>query len=309
MTAAATKAAPVIKPKIKPKSPVRVAVVQFDPQVGLDNLESNALAVRQRLQKAVADGANLIVLPELATTGYCFESRAEAFAHAEPVPNGPTVRGWVTFAGEHRAYIVGCLPEADGQQLFDTAVLIGPEGYIGKYRKTHLWNEEKLFFTPGNLGFPVFDTRIGRIGLLVCWDIWFPETARIVSQLGADIICIPTGWVWTPPPLYDASGTCMAAYLTMTAAHANNVFIATADRIGTERGTAFMGNSLIAGTNGWPIGHIAGPTQDTILYADIDVVQARTAPIWNQLNDLQRDRRTDLYDQLLGFKGAQALPR
>ena len=307
MTAAAAKAAEGAAPKRK--SPVRVAVVQFNPQVGLDNLESNAVAARQRLQRAAKEGANLIVLPELATTGYCFDSREEAFAHAEPVPDGRTVRGWIAFAKENQVYIVGCLPEVDGQQLFDTAVLVGPEGYVGKYRKTHLWNEEKLFFTPGNLGFPVFDTRIGRIALLVCWDIWFPETARIVSQLGADIICIPTGWVWTPPPLYDASGTCMAAYLTMTAAHANNVFIATADRIGTERGAGFMGNSLIAGTNGWPIGRIAGPDEDTILYADIDVVQARTAPIWNQLNDLQRDRRTDLYDQLLGFKGAQALPR
>ena len=308
MTAAAAKAAET-GAATKRKSPVRVAVVQFNPQVGLDNLESNALAAGQRVRRAAKEGANLIVLPELATTGYCFDSREEAFAHAEPVPDGRTVRGWIAFAREHQVYIVGCLPEVDGQQLFDTAVLVGPEGYVGKYRKTHLWNEEKLFFTPGNQGFPVFDTRIGRIALLVCWDIWFPETARIVSQLGADIICIPTGWVWTPPPLYDASGTCMAAYLTMTAAHANNVFIATADRIGTERGAGFMGNSLIAGTNGWPIGRIAGPDEDTILYADIDVVQARTAPIWNQLNDLQRDRRTDLYDQLLGFKGAQALPR
>jgi N-carbamoylputrescine amidase len=247
MTATTTKPAEA-GAAIKRKSPVRVAVVQFNPQVGLGNLESNALAVRQRLQQAVKEGANLIVLPELATTGYCFHSREEAFAHAEPVPDGQTVRGWIAFAKEKQVYLVGCLPEADGDQLFDTAVLVGPDGFVGKYRKTHLWNEEKLFFTPGNLGFPVFDTKIGRIGLLVCWDIWFPETARIVSQLGADIICIPTGWVWTPPPLYDESGTCMAAYLTMTAAHANNVFIATADRIGTERGAGFMGNSLIAGT-------------------------------------------------------------
>jgi len=291
------------------KSPARVAVVQFDPQVGLENLALNAAAVEERLTQAADAGATLIVLPELATTGYCFRSRAEAFAHAEAIPAGRTAQGWEVFARERDLYIVGCLPELDGNRLFDTAVLIGPDGFIGKYRKTHLWNEEKLFFTPGDLGFPVFETRIGRIGLLVCWDIWFPETARIVAQQGADIICIPTGWVWTPPPLYDASGTCMAAYLTMTAAHANNVFIATADRIGTERGTSFMGNSLIAGTNGWPIGRIAGPDEDTILYADIDIVQARTALIWNQLNDLARDRRTDLYDQLLGYHGGVALPR
>lgn len=290
-------------------SPVRVAVVQFNPQVGVENLKANAEAVYERLNRAVAEGANLIVLPELATTGYTFESRDEAYAHAELVPSGATVAGWVDFAATHDVYVVGCLPELDGVELFDTAVLVGPDGYIGKYRKTHLWNEEKLFFSPGDLGYPVFHTKIGRIGLLVCWDIWFPETARIVAQQGADIICIPTGWVWTPPPLYDASGTCMAAYLTMTAAHVNNVFIATADRIGTERTSGFMGNSLIAGTTGWPIDRIAGPDEDTIIYADIDVVASRGAPIWNQFNDLLRDRRTDLYDQLLGYRGGAALPR
>lgn len=289
--------------------PARVAVVQFNPQVGVENREANLAGIQQRLEAAVAEGANLIVLPELATTGYTFTSREEAYAHSEPVPAGPTVQGWETFAQANGVYVVGCLPELDGVKLYDTAVLVGPEGFIGKYRKTHLWNEEKLFFTPGDLGFPVFDTRLGRIGLLVCWDIWFPETARLIAQQGADIICIPTGWVWTPPPLYDASGTCMAAYLTMTAAHSNAVFIATADRIGVERATGFMGNSLIAGTNGWPIGRIAGPDEDTILYADIDLVAARTAPIWNQHNDLHRDRRIDLYDQMLGYRGGTPLPR
>ncbi|TDD01110.1 hydratase [Nonomuraea deserti] len=290
-------------------SPVRVAVVQFEPRVGVENLKANALAVEQRLTAAAEAGAGLIVLPELATTGYVFETREEAFAHAEAVPDGPTVQGLARFAAERDVYVVACVVEQDGDKLFDTAVLAGPEGYIGRYRKTHLWNTEKLWFTPGDEGYSVFDTRIGRIGLLVCWDIWFPETARIVAQMGADIICIPTGWVWTPPPLYDESGVCMAAYLTITAAHANNVFIATADRIGQERGAGFMGNSLIAGTNGWPIDRIAGPDEDTIIYADVDLTAARTAPIWNQLNDLHRDRRTDLYDQMLGYRGGAPLPR
>ena len=98
------------------------------------------------------------------------------------------------------------------------AVLVGPGGFIGKYRKAHLWNREKLWFTPGNLGFPVFDTPIGRIGLLICWDIWFPEVPRLLSLQGADIICSLNNWVWTPPPLFDATGKCMASYLTITAA-------------------------------------------------------------------------------------------
>lgn len=290
-------------------SPVRVAVVQFEPRVGVENLDANAAAVEERITTAADNGANLIVLPELATTGYVFLSRAEAFAHAEKVPDGPTVQMLARLARDRGLYVVACVVERDGDRLFDTAVLVGPEGYIGRYRKTHLWNTEKLWFTPGDEGYVVYDTPIGRIGLLVCWDIWFPETARIVSQMGADIICIPTGWVWTPPPLYDASGVCMAAHLTITAAHANNVFIATADRIGEERGAGFMGNSLIANTTGWPIDRIAGPDEDTIIYADVDLTAARTAPIWNQLNDLHRDRRTDLYDQMLGYRGATPLPR
>ena len=290
-------------------SPVRVAVVQFEPHVGVENLKANATAVEERLTTAADHGAGLIVLPELATTGYVFETREEAYAHSEPVPGGRSVDLFTRIAAERDVYIVGNVVEQANGRLYDTAVLVGPDGYIGRYRKTHLWNTEKLWFTPGDEGFSVFDTRIGRIGLLVCWDIWFPETARIVTQLGADIICIPTGWVWTPPPLYDASGVCMAAHLTITAAHANNVFIATADRIGQERGAGFMGNSLIAGTNGWPVDRIAGPDEDTIIYADIDLTAARTAPIWNQLNDLHRDRRTDLYDQMLGYRGAAPLPR
>ncbi|WP_330285063.1 nitrilase family protein [Streptomyces sp. NBC_00588] len=290
-------------------SAARVAVVQFEPQVGLENLKFNAAAVEQRLNAAGEAGANLVVLPELATTGYVFETREEAFAHSETIPDGPSLQLFERLAAQHGMYVVGCIVERDGERLYDTAVLVGPDGYIGRYRKTHLWNTEKLWFTPGDEGFKVFDTRIGRIGLLVCWDIWFPETARIVSQMGADIICIPTGWVWTPPPLYDASGVCMAAHLTITAAHVNNVFIATADRTGQERGAGFMGNSLIASTNGWPIDRIAGPDEDTIIYADVDLTATRTAPIWNQLNDLHRDRRTDLYDQMLGYRGAPPLPR
>ncbi|GAA2265040.1 hypothetical protein GCM10010149_01360 [Nonomuraea roseoviolacea subsp. roseoviolacea] len=199
--------------------------------------------------------------------------------------------------------------ERDGVRLYDTAVLVGPDGYVGRYRKAHLWNREKLWFTPGDSGFPVFDTLIGRIGLLICWDIWFPEVPRLLAQQGADIICSVNNWVWTPPPIFDESGKCMAAYLTMTAAHVNNVFIAAANRVGTDRGARFLGCSLIAGTNGWPIGRVAGAEEETILTADIDIVSARSAPIWNDLNDLVRDRRTDLYDPLLGYTLGHVAPR
>lgn len=292
-----------------PISPARVAVIQFDPQVGIANREDNLRQSLALAAEAANGGANLIVLPELSNCGYFFSSRQDAFDHAEPVPNGPSVREWTDFACRHQVYLAAGLNEIDGSQLFNTAVLLGPDGFIGKYRKAHLWNLEKLWFTPGDTGFPVFETPIGRIGLLICWDIWFPEVPRILSQQGADIICSLNNWVWTPPPLFDEAGKCMASYLTMTAAHVNNVFIAAASRIGQERNARYLGCSLIAGTNGWPIGEVASANRQEILFADIDVTSARSAPIWNSLNDLQRDRRNDLYDQMLGYAHHPALPR
>jgi N-carbamoylputrescine amidase len=290
-------------------SPIRVAVVQFDPQAGTENSERNLEQSLDLALKAVQGGANLIVLPELANTGYMFKTRQEAFAHAEEIPDGPSVRKWAAFARRHNVYLAAGLAERDGMTLYDSAVLVGPEGFIGVYRKAHLWNLEKLWFTPGNLGFPVFETPIGRIGLLICWDIWFPEVPRLLSQQGADIICSLNNWVWTPPPLFDEAGRCMASYLTITAAHVNNVFIAAANRIGTDRGERFLGCSLIAGTHGWPLGAVADALSETILYADIDLSSSRSAPIWNSLNDLHRDRRTDLYDPMLGYVHHPRMPR
>ena len=293
----------------EPISPVRVAVVQFDPQVGINNRETNLLRSLALAQKAVDGGANLVVLPELSNAGYFFSSRQDAFEHAESVPDGRSVQAWIDFARQQQVFLVAGLAEREGMRLFNTGVLVGPDGFIGKYRKAHLWNLEKLWFTPGDVGFPVFETSIGRIGLLICWDIWFPEVPRILSQQGADIICSLNNWVWTPPPLFDDAGKCMASYLTMTAAHVNNVFIAAASRIGEERGARYLGCSLIAGTNGWPIGAVASADQQEILFADIDLTSSRSAAIWNNLNDLHRDRRADLYDQMLGYTQHPSLPR
>lgn len=290
-------------------SAVRVAVVQFDPQVGIQHSQANLEHSLELAREAAINGANLIVLPELANTGYLFGTRQEAFLHAELIPEGPSMQAWLDFARKHQVYLAAGLAERDGVQLLDSAVLVGPGGFIGKYRKAHLWNREKLWFTPGNLGFPVFDTPIGRIGLLICWDIWFPEVPRLLSLQGADIICSLNNWIWTPPPLFDDSGKCMASYLTMTAAHANNVFIAAANRIGEEQSERYLGCSLITGTNGWPIGKVASADEQTILYADIDLTSARSAPIWNSLNDLHRDRRVDVYESMLGYTDHPLLPR
>ncbi len=289
-------------------SQVRVAAVQSDPQVGLENKAANVEATLAQVRACAAEGARLVVLPELASTGYSFDTREEAYAHAEPVPDGPTCTAWAELARELDVYVVAGIAESDGVQLFDTAVLIGPDGFIGKYRKTHLWNREKLIFTPGS-SYPVFETRIGRIGLLVCWDIWFPEVARILTAQGADVICSVNNWVWTPPPLFDEAGNCMASYLTMGASHVNSVPIVAANRVGEERGGKFLGCSLITGVNGWPTSSIADAEKEEVLYADLDLAAARSAVVWSDLNDLPRDRRTDLYDPLLGYTGGTPVVR
>ncbi|SEG82620.1 Predicted amidohydrolase [Actinacidiphila yanglinensis] len=285
-------------------SPLRVAAVQSNPQVGLVNKEANVAATLDQINKCASEGARLIVLPELAGTGYSFDTREEAYAHAEPVPAGPTCTQWIELAGRLDVYIVAGIAEIDGVHLYDSAVLIGPDGFIGAYRKTHLWNREKLLFTPGS-AYPVFETRIGRIGLLICWDIWFPEVPRILTAQGADLICSVNNWVWTPPPLFDHAGNCMAGYLTMGASHVNSVPIIAANRVGEERGGTFLGCSVITGVNGWPSAGVADAEKEEILYADVDVVASRSAVVWSELNDLPRDRRVDLYDPLLGYTGGR----
>nr|WP_314484249.1 nitrilase family protein [uncultured Pseudomonas sp.] len=290
-------------------SPVRIAVVQFGPQVGLKHRGGNLAKSLALARSAVRAGANVIVLPALANTGYTFESRAEAYAHAEALEYGHSVQAWTALAKEHHVYLAAGFVEQAGLKLYDSAVLLGPSGLLGHYRKAHLWNQEKLWFTPGDSGFPVFETPLGRIGLLICCDIWFPEVPRLMAAQGADLICSLNNWACTPPPQLDESGRCMANYLTMTAAHVNHVYIAAANRIGDERGGRFLGCSMIAGTDGWPIGEVASTEEETIVYADVDLSGARSAPLCNPLTDRLRDRRTDLYDVTLGYRLHAPMPR
>ena len=176
--------------------------------------------------------------------------------------------------------------------------MIGPEGYIGTFRKVHLWNEENLYFEPGNLGFPVFHTAIGRIGVAICYDGWFPETYRLCALQGADIVCVPTNWV--PIPGQAEGREAMANILAMAAAHSNSLFIACADRVGIERGQSFEGQSLIVSYTGWPVAGPASRDGEQVLTASLDLGAARRMRNWNAFNQVMRDRRTDVYDQMLG---------
>lgn len=284
------------KPGSIAEAPVRVACIQMEPAIGQkpENLAKSERMIRQ----AAETGAKLIVLPELANSGYMFETREEAFGLAEPVPGGETCDLWERLAHSFGITIVAGICERDGSALYNSAVTIGPSGYIGTYRKVHLWNHEALFFEPGNLGFPVFTTDVGRIATFICYDCWFAEVYRCCSLQGADILCVPTNWVPIPGQRDDQQA--MANILVMAAAHSNSVFIAAADRVGIERGQPFIGQSLIADYTGWPIGGPASVGREEIIYADVNLSDARKKRTWNEFNHILRDRRPEVYETILG---------
>jgi predicted amidohydrolase len=216
---------------------------------------------------------------------------------AEEIPSGDTVRTWEALAEEKDIYIVSGILEKDGDKFYNAAVLIGPDGFIGKFRKMHLWDEDKVWFEPGDLGIPVFQTPIGRISMIICYDMWFSEMWRIAAMKGADIVCVPTNWLKIDTLPEDVQS--MAPYMAMVAANTNCMFVACADRVGYERGITFPGRSLIVGPSGIPSAGPASFTDEDILYHVCNMSDARKYN-WTTHNVLFRDRRTDYYDAMLG---------
>jgi predicted amidohydrolase len=269
---------------------IRVACVQIAPVVG--DLESNRRLTRDAVREAVGAGARLIVLPELSTSGYVFESREEARACAEPA-DGAALAGWAEEAARGDAVVVGGFCElAEDGHLYNSAAVVDGTGVLAVYRKIHLWDREQLVFEPGRDRAPVLETRVGRIGVAVCYDLNFPEVARGLALAGADIVTVPTNW-----PLYPrAPGERpIEIALAMATAHVNHVFVAACDRHGEERGVEWTGGSVICDEWGWLL---AGPQPDygggTVL-ADCDLARAR-AKAWNERNDVFGDRRPELYE-------------
>jgi N-carbamoylputrescine amidase len=276
---------------------LRIACVQMEPRIG--EKAANVARSVAFIEEAARQGAELVVLPELANTGYVFESLEEATGLSEPVPDGETTRIWSEVAARRGLHIVAGISERAGDKLYNSAVLVGPAGYIGTYRKMHLWGDEKKVFAHGDLGFPVYGTALGRLGIGVCYDGWFPEMYRLQALEGAQIICVPTNWV--PMPGQTDEYAAMANTLTMAAAHSNGLIIACADRIGIERGQPFEGQSLIVDRTGWPLAR-AGKTEETIIYADVTLGGGQGKV--GADNNVLADRRTDVYAEMLGFSAS-----
>ena len=262
---------------------MRVGFYQFDPHFG--EVPKNLDLVTAKLEQADAD---LIVLPELFASGYQFLSQEEAQQLAEPVPDGPTVRRLVDIAKRRKMHLVAGLPERCGSYCYNSAVVVGPSGFLGCYRKTHLFYEETRYFTPGDSGFLVWDIGFAKIGIMICFDWYYPEAARTLAMRGADIICHPSNLVLPNCP--DSMPVrCLE----------NRVFAVTCNRIGSEsRGgkerLTYIGQSEVVTPKGI-IQHRASSDREELTIVEIDPAQARNKNL-NRYNDLLRDRRTSLYE-------------
>ncbi len=239
--------------------------------------------------------AELVVLPELFATGYQFVSRQEVEGLAEAVPSGTTCERMMALAGETGMTIVFGIAERQGSRIFNSAAVVSRHGFGGVYRKTHLFAEEKMWFDPGDTGFRVFDMGRAKIGVMICFEGWFPESTRVLALKGAEIICHPANLV-----LPQCQRTMPAHSLL------NGVFTLTANRVGTEeRGgkspLQFTGKSQVVDPRGEVL--VSLDRNDTgVLLTDIDPAQARDKAI-RSLNDRFADRRPEYYGALLDAGG------
>ena len=263
----------------------RVSCVQLAPVVGA--AEHNAALSTEAVATAAAAGAELIVLPELVTSGYCFASADEARGVALGADD-PLFDRWTAAAGG--AVLVAGFAElgTDGQ-LYNSAVLIDRDGRRTGYRKVHLWDAEQLVFRPGDTLPPVLDTAVGRVAVMVCYDLEFPEMTRSVALRGADLLAVPTNWPWADRP---AGAPAPEVVIAMGAARANRMAIACCDRSGTERGQRWNEATSIIGADGWLLAAAEGV--GGVAVADVDLAQSRDKRISSR-NDVLADRRPEVY--------------
>ncbi len=245
-------------------SVVRVAAVQMEPKIS--EIEANLASILDRLREAAAAGARLVVFPECALTGYGFESRDEAIGRAEPIP-GPSTRAVAAACSGLGTFAIFGLLERDGDRLFNVATLIGPDGVVGTYRKIHLpFLGVDRFADPGDRPLEVLDAGGVRVGMHICYDGTFPETGRVLTLLGADVLVLPTNW-----PIQSLT---TAEHLPACRAIENVVYVMAVDRVGEERGFRFAGTSSIADPGGVILAK-AGVDEEVILHADVDPAIAR----------------------------------
>ncbi len=279
-----------------------IAVCQLGLSIG--DQAANAAATENAVAQAAAQAADLVVIPELSDTGYVFASAAEARALASPVTGHPALRRWQELAGRYRTVIAGGFCElGSGGLLYNSAAVVDASGPLAVYRKAHLWDAEKLVFTPGSAPPPLVRLPFGTVAVMVCYDLEFPEWVRLPALAGADLIAAPVNWPAAPVPAGERPAEVVKV---QASAATNGIFIAVADRCQDERGVSWVGGSVIAGPAGYPL---AGPVladQPAVLTARCDLAAATDKRITAH-NDLLADRRPHLYGPVADGHAADAV--
>ena len=266
-----------------------VACCQLAPKIG--DLAHNRTLTERAIRQAAFQGAQIVVLPELVQSGYLFADRDEALGLAETV-DGLTLQLWQALARELNLVIVGGFCERlPGDELANSAAMIDANGLRAVYRKAHLWDAEKDIFTAGDAPPPVVETLHGRLGMMICYDLEFPEWVRLAALAGADLLCAPVNWPDGPRPQTERPAEVLRVQAN---ASVNRMFIAACDRYGHERGVGWVQGSVIVDADGYPL---AGPAEqggEQLLLASLNLAEARNKRI-SARNDLHRDRRPQLY--------------
>jgi len=261
---------------------LKIGFIQFAPVLG--DLKTTIRKIDGLIDQSKT--TDILVLPELCNSGYNFTSFEEAWKTSEEIDNSLFINYLISKCEQFNLYIVSGFNERDNRDLYNSAILVGPKGYIGKYRKLHLFMNEKDYFKPGNISLPVFDIGMCTIGMLVCFDWIFPEVWRILALKGAEIICHPSNLVLPG----------LAQKAVPIHALTNRIYTITANRIGSEGDLSFTGLSTIANPHG-DILFQASQTEEETVIKDIDIKSARDKIITKK-NDLFSDRRPEEYSLL-----------
>jgi predicted amidohydrolase len=276
-----------------------IAVCQLGLAIG--DVDANRAAAAAAVSDAAARGAALVVLPELCDSGYVFASTAEARQLAAPAAQNPTLQGWQVLAASHGVVVVGGFCELGGDgELYNSAAIVDGSGPLAVYRKAHLWDRERLVFTPGDDAPPVVDLPFGRVATMVCYDLEFPEWVRLPALAGADLIAAPVNWPVMPetPGMPVPSGERPTDIVRVQAAAcANGVFIAVADRCRRERNVDWVGGTVIVRPDGYPAALPRPGDHELLLTADCDLARAKDKTISDH-NDVLADRRPELYQRV-----------
>lgn len=267
---------------------VKVAGIQTNPKILAK--KTNLDECLKHVKTASSQGAQLLIFPECSLTGYCYNSLKEALPMAETIP-GPSINAVASLCRKLKVYVVIGLLEKDNTKCYNSLALLGPNGFVGKYRKLHLPQlGVDRFVSHGNLPFQVFETEVGKIGMNICFDSRFPEVARILALLGAEIVVLPTNW--------PEGADLVPKYVINTRAYENRLHYIAVNRVGCERGFRFIGRSKIVHCSGTTLTQ-ANSFKEQIIYAQLQPQESRKKHVVIKKDEFElplfKERRPHLY--------------